>query len=1006
MPSILWMQTPAQSKKLRSGKRRSAWRTSAWVFGLGVVALLAVFASLTDAQTVISLTGCQTITNAGSYRLENNVSSSGTCFSIRASNVTFDGNGKTITATGGDAVEVADYGSGPYHTIQISNFSSSNGVRNYGDNNSDITFANATFGEFGNYGGDSITVRGNTINGGVISDNTNGGCIDDATCAWWNQALNFHLENNTITGSASRFIDFHNYGDATHPCPASGRVVTGNTITNTIDTLTDNPLTVYLACSTNDVFDNNLVIATGQATGFLIRDGWTGGTFTNNTIHVNHAVNDQRGGLTMVSGNEGAAFKGFPSNNTFRGNTIIADNGKALWIQAIAQNNVFSNNILYSNSPTGSHLQPKNTYDHNTFYNQASNGSGVTFDVSGAANTVWTNNIVSSLGNSIDNTNDYTGFTAHHNLYHKRNGSVSFGAAASLAGWKTLSGEQANSIEGDPLFVNAATYDLSLQAGSPAIGAGSNGTNIGADPSAAAPPPPPSACTENWQCSAWSVCQNGQQSRTCTDANGCGTNNSRPALTQACTNDTQAPSVTITSPATQTSVQGQISIAVAASDDTGVTRVDYFLDTTQIGASTVSPFSLSWDSSSVAAGTHQLTARAQDAAGNQTTSQPISITTNGASAVSSSSSTRTSSGGTGSSPSSADKSVQFVPEVPLPGFLGGPISGESVAQYIQAVFILFIWVVGILATVMVVYGGIRWVTAAGNAGRINDARDIINNAIIGVILALVSVVLLNLINPQLTKFQGLTIATVDQKLFELNVQVAKQVGEWPACAATTLRGDPDQACANKVSPACQSGLNRWINDAAGDYKVDRFLVKAIIMQESKKTSDGYPLSTGTEVKGADGRAATTAYGIGQFVVGTMLPLLKQVNGSLPSACPESNNVDTATNTLIKSCRDWLDAHLETQVRMAALYLAKISQTSCVNRNLIYTAFGYYLGPGNATRYCQGEDIKIKDASAARLQQLQNQGIGYVLGTKANYDKICTLSKVSPTPGPVTAPRQN
>jgi len=48
-------------------------------------------------------------------------------------------------------------------------------------------------------------------------------------------------------------------------------------------------------------------------------------------------------------------------------------------------------------------------------------------------------------------------------------------------------------------------------------------------------PPPPSSggtCTPNWQCSAWSACVNGLQTRTCTELAGCPIN--KPAETQTC----------------------------------------------------------------------------------------------------------------------------------------------------------------------------------------------------------------------------------------------------------------------------------------------------------------------------------------------------------------------------------------------------------------------------------------------------------------------------------------
>jgi len=42
------------------------------------------------------------------------------------------------------------------------------------------------------------------------------------------------------------------------------------------------------------------------------------------------------------------------------------------------------------------------------------------------------------------------------------------------------------------------------------------------------------ACIENWSCSAWSTCTSSSQSRTCTDANACGTILDKPTLVQGC----------------------------------------------------------------------------------------------------------------------------------------------------------------------------------------------------------------------------------------------------------------------------------------------------------------------------------------------------------------------------------------------------------------------------------------------------------------------------------------
>ena len=51
-------------------------------------------------------------------------------------------------------------------------------------------------------------------------------------------------------------------------------------------------------------------------------------------------------------------------------------------------------------------------------------------------------------------------------------------------------------------------------------------------------PSPPSAgprrCNPDWQCSGWSECANGQQTRTCSDLENCGTSSGKPAESQLC----------------------------------------------------------------------------------------------------------------------------------------------------------------------------------------------------------------------------------------------------------------------------------------------------------------------------------------------------------------------------------------------------------------------------------------------------------------------------------------
>jgi len=91
--------------------------------------------------------------------------------------------------------------------------------------------------------------------------------------------------------------------------------------------------------------------------------------------------------------------------------------------------------------------------------------------------------------------------------------------------------------------------------------------------------------------------------------------------------DSSPPTVSITSPAAGSTQSGTFMASATASDNVGVTKVEFYLDGTLKTTDTTgpSPFSGSIDVSAIT-GTHSLTAKAYDAAGNSTTSGSVSIT--------------------------------------------------------------------------------------------------------------------------------------------------------------------------------------------------------------------------------------------------------------------------------------------------------------------------------------------------------------------------------------------
>jgi hypothetical protein len=91
--------------------------------------------------------------------------------------------------------------------------------------------------------------------------------------------------------------------------------------------------------------------------------------------------------------------------------------------------------------------------------------------------------------------------------------------------------------------------------------------------------------------------------------------------------DVESPVVSITAPLNAATVAGTISVTATASDNVGVSGVQFKLDGNDLGAEdTSAPFSISWDTTGASEGSHALTAVARDAAANTTTSTTITVT--------------------------------------------------------------------------------------------------------------------------------------------------------------------------------------------------------------------------------------------------------------------------------------------------------------------------------------------------------------------------------------------
>ncbi len=95
-------------------------------------------------------------------------------------------------------------------------------------------------------------------------------------------------------------------------------------------------------------------------------------------------------------------------------------------------------------------------------------------------------------------------------------------------------------------------------------------------------------------------------------------------VTQGSGGDTTPPTVS----ATESGTSGTITLNATASDNVGVTKVEFYVDGGLKGTSTASPYTMALDSTTLTNASHSLTAKAYDAASNVGTSSAVSFTIN------------------------------------------------------------------------------------------------------------------------------------------------------------------------------------------------------------------------------------------------------------------------------------------------------------------------------------------------------------------------------------------
>ncbi len=130
----------------------------------------------------------------------------------------------------------------------------------------------------------------------------------------------------------------------------------------------------------------------------------------------------------------------------------------------------------------------------------------------------------------------------------------------------------------------------------------------------------------------------------------------------------------------------------------------------------------------------------------------------------------------------------------------GP-GANPLGTYVSVWYSFIIGGVGIIATVMIMWSGFKWLTSQGNSGKIGEAKEGIQSALIGLALAFLSFTILQIINPNLLSINTPGLEPVDYK-------------ELPGSQGTPTSGDTPGSRtgeSGKTSKPCENNSNNIID---------------------------------------------------------------------------------------------------------------------------------------------------------------------------------------------------
>ena len=154
------------------------------------------------------------------------------------------------------------------------------------------------------------------------------------------------------------------------------------------------------------------------------------------------------------------------------------------------------------------------------------------------------------------------------------------------------------------------------------------------------------------------------------------------------------------------------------------------------------------------------------------------------------------------------------------------IDSNSIGKMVGDIYKFVVGLAAIAAVIVMMAGGYTWLFAGGNASKVGEAKSLIGSAVLGLFLALGSYMILNLINPELTKLKSLD---------QMNSKITPISATLMTADAICTIGEEEEAQV-KEKTTSGGGINR---ETCGKVYENRHCIRVLCPKTSMLNSTDY-----------------------------------------------------------------------------------------------------------------------------------------------------------------------